>query len=136
MAYQAVNRVIAGNPEADKGWQKTVVRHLTEEMSSPPPPPENWPADNERASSNTADQPEPTSIIRRVGELSIAEMDKTIQELQKVRAFLVSEEERMRRELTEYMKLTQSAISSTKTMSEAIANFGTVVADAGRKPNP
>jgi hypothetical protein len=31
MAYQAVNPVVAGNPEA---WQKTVVRNLTEQIAS------------------------------------------------------------------------------------------------------
>ena len=67
--------------------------------------------------------------------LSIGELDKTIQELQKVRGFLVSEEERMRREIADYMKLTQAAISSTKTMAETIAHLGSVVADADKKPN-
>jgi hypothetical protein len=62
-------------------------------------------------------------------------LDKTIQELQKVRGFLVSEEERMRREMADYLKLTQATISSTKAMAESIANIGSVVADAGKKPN-
>jgi hypothetical protein len=135
MAYQAVNRVGASNSETDKGWQKTVLRDLTEQMSSPPTQ-EIRPADNERVSASAPDQqPDPALVIQRVGELSITEMDKTILELQKVRAFLVSEGERMRREMAEYIKLSQASIASTKAMSENIANFGSVVAEAGKKPN-
>jgi hypothetical protein len=66
------------------------------------------------------------AIIQRVSGLSIGELDRTIQRLQQLRDFLLSEEERMRREMAEYLKLTQSAISSTKAMSEMIANFGSV----------
>jgi hypothetical protein len=135
MAYQAVNRVVAGNSEADIGWQKTVVRDLTERMTIPPPPAESRPANNEPASSSAPDQPDAIGIIQRVSGLTIGELDKTIQELQKVRGFLVSEEERMRREMADYLKLTQSTVSSTKAMAEAIANIGSVVADAGKKPN-
>jgi hypothetical protein len=132
MAYQAVNRVVAGNSETGKGWQETVVRHLTEEMSSASPPPVDRPAESDRVSSSTPDQSDAIAIIQRVSGLSIGELDKTIEELQKVRGFLVSEGERMRREMADYLKLTQSAMSSTKAMSEAIANFGSVVAE---KPN-
>jgi hypothetical protein len=133
MAYQAVNRVVAGNSEGDKTWQTAVVRNLTEEMSFPPVPAKDRPVDKERVSS--PDQSDATSIIQRVSGLTIGELDKTIQELQKVRGFLVSEEERMRREMADYLKLTQATISSTKAMGESIANIGSVVADAGKKPN-
>jgi hypothetical protein len=133
MAYQAVNRVVAGNSEDDRTWQTAVVRNLTEEMSSPPEPATDRPVDKERVSS--PDQSDATSIIQRVSGLTIGELDKTIQELQKVRGFLVSEEERMRREMADYLKLTQATISSTKAMGESIANIGSVVADAGKKPN-
>jgi hypothetical protein len=127
MAYQAVNRGVAGNSEGDKTWQTAVVRSLTDELSPPPPAP-------------TADQPAPdqldaTSIIQRVSGLTIGELDKTIHELQEVRGFLVSEEDRMRREMADYLKLTQAAISSTKAMAETIAHFGSVVGDAGKRQN-
>jgi hypothetical protein len=82
------------------------------------------------------DQPDAIAIIQRVSGLTVGELDKTIQELQKVRGFLVSEEERMRREMADYLNLTQATISSTKAMAESIANIGSVVADAGKKPNP
>jgi hypothetical protein len=129
MAYQAVHRAVAANSEAEKTWQTAVVRSLTEEMSSPPSPATDRPADNERVHSSAPDQSDATSIIQRVSGLTIGELDKTIQELQKVRGFLVSEEERMRREMADYLKLTQAAISSTKTMAESIAHFGSVLTD-------
>jgi hypothetical protein len=125
MAYQAVNRVVAANSEADNTWQTAVVRSITDEMLIPPPPPADMLADKDRVTSqNASEQPDAIAIIQRVGGLSIGELDKTIQRLQQVRAFLVNEEERMRREMAEYMKLTQSAINSTKAMTEVIANFG------------
>jgi hypothetical protein len=131
MAYQAVNRAVTSNSEADKPWQKTVLRNLAEQIPIPPPPTQDRPADNERASSNVPD-PDPSLIIQRVSELSISETDKIIQKLQKLRGFLVSEEERIRREMADYLKLTQSTISSTKAMSETIP---TVAADADKETN-
>jgi hypothetical protein len=135
MAYQAVNRVVAGSLEGDKSWQRAVVRDLTEELSSPPQSTADRPAERERMIPSMPDQSDVTSIIQRVSGLSIGELDKTIQELQKVRGFLVSEEERIRREMADYLKLTQCAIGSTKAMLETIAHFGSVVTDAGKKPN-
>jgi hypothetical protein len=120
MAQQAGNRVVAGNPD----WQTAVVRNLTDEMSPPPIPAPDRPADKEPVSSIPPEQSDATSIIQRVSGLTIGELDKIIQHLQKMRAFLVGEEERMRREMAEYLKLTQSSISSTKAMSEMLANFG------------
>jgi hypothetical protein len=120
MAQQAGNRVVTGNQD----WHAEVVRNLGEEMSPPPIPTPDRPADKEPVNSSPPDQSDAISIIKRVSGLSIGELDKIIQHLQKVRAFLVSEEDRMRREMAEYLKLTQSSISSTKTMSEMLANFG------------
>jgi hypothetical protein len=120
MTQQVENRLVAGNPD----WHAAVVRNLTDEMSPPRIPTPDRPADKELVSSNSPEQSDPTSIIQRVSGLTIGELDRIIQQLQKVRSFLVSEEERMRREIAEYLKLSQSSISSTKAMSEMLANFG------------
>jgi hypothetical protein len=122
MVQQLGNQVVTGNPD----WHTAVVRTLTEEMSSSPIPTPDRPADKGPVSSSPPDQPDATSIIQRVSGLTIGELDKIIQHLQKLRTFLVSEEERMRREMAEYLKLTQSSISSTKAMSEVLANLGSV----------
>ena len=120
MAQQAGNRVVAGNPD----WQTAVVRNLTDEMSPQRIPTPDRPGDKMLVSSNPPEQSDATSIIQRVSGLTIGELDRIIQQLQKVRTFLVSEEERMRREIAEYLKLSESSISSTKAMSEMLANFG------------
>jgi hypothetical protein len=62
------------------------------------------------------------------------EIDKTIHDLQKVRDFFVSEEERMRKEIAEYLK-NQSSISSMRAMLANIANIGSVISDVGKAPN-
>jgi hypothetical protein len=129
MAYQAVNRAVAGNSEADKPWQKAVFRNMAEQIPTPSPPAQDRPSDNERVSSNIPD-PDPSAIIQRVSQLSIDETDKIIQELQKLRGFLLSEGERMRREIADYLKLAQATISSTKAMSETIPPM---TVDAGKE---
>ena len=133
MAYEPVNRVVAASSEA--GWQKAVVRGLSEQISSPPPTQDDRRSDEQPLNSNPPDQSGAIAIIQRVSGLSIGELDKTIGELQKARSFLASEEERMRREMAEYLRLTQAAVSSTKSMAEFIARFGSLVTDAGNKPN-
>ena len=111
-----------------------MVRHLTEQMAIPTPPPtEDHPAAQEPVSSAAPDQTHAIAIIQRVSGLSIGELDKTIQELQKLRAFLVSEEERMRQEMADYLKLSHATINSTKTMAESIAHFGSVLEGRGQK---
>jgi hypothetical protein len=55
--------------------------------------------------------------------LSLAEMDRTIQELQKARNFLRNERERMRLEMAEYLRMTQAAMGSAKAVSASIARF-------------
>lgn len=128
-----MNRVGAGNSEADKPSQKAGSSDLAEQLPIPPPTQDRR-AGNERVTSNVP-HPEPNSVIKRVSELSISEVDKIIQELQKVRGFLASEGERMRREIADYLNLAQSTVSSMKTMSETISNVGSVVADAVRTTN-
>ena len=61
--------------------------------------------------------------------LSLAEMDKAIQELQKARNFLRNERERLRLEIVEHLRLTQAAMSSAKAVSTSVATFGTVAGD-------
>jgi hypothetical protein len=131
MAYQPVNQVVSGNSEADKPWQRAVLRELATQIPISSSRTQDRPADNERVSSNVPD-PDPSSTLQRVSELSISEVDKIVQELQKLRGFLLSEGERTCRGIADYLKLTRSTISSTKAMSEAIK---TVVGDADKETN-
>ena len=64
-----------------------------------------------------------STLLERMSGLSLAEMDRTIQELQKARNFLLNERERMRQEMAEYLRLTQAAMGSAKAVSASIASF-------------
>jgi hypothetical protein len=64
-----------------------------------------------------------STLLERMSGLSLAEMDRTIDELQKARNFLRNERERMRLEMAEFLRLTQAAMGSAKAVSASIANF-------------
>ena len=72
------------------------------------------------------------ALLDRLSGLSLAEMDKSIQELQKARNFLRNERERMRQEMAEYMRLTKAAMGSSKSVSATIESFGTVAEEVGK----
>jgi hypothetical protein len=71
-------------------------------------------------------------ILERASGGSLAEMDKTIQELQKARNFLLSERERMRQEMAEYLRLTRAALGSSRAVSASIAGFGALAGEVGK----
>src|SRR6516225_8408493 len=53
-------------------------------------------------------------LVQKLGTTSIAEVEKMIEELQEVRAFLQAEGERVQREAEHYTTLTQMASASLK----------------------
>jgi hypothetical protein len=71
--------------------------------------------------------------LDRVSGVSLAEMDRSIQELQKARNFLRNERERMRQEIAEYLRLTKAALGSAKAVSAGAASFGTLAQEAGKR---
>ena len=72
------------------------------------------------------------TLLERMSGLSLAEMDKAIQELQKARNLLRNEKERLRLEIAEHLRLTQAAMGSAKAVSASVASFGTVAEDFGK----
>jgi hypothetical protein len=72
------------------------------------------------------------TFLERMSGLSLAEMDKAIQELQKARNFMRNERERLRLEIAEHLRLTKAAMGSAKAVSENVARFGTVAEDFGK----
>ena len=62
------------------------------------------------------------TFLQRVAGFSIAEIDRIIAELHTLREVLRSKGERVQREIAEYSHLTQSAIQSTKIITETLAN--------------
>ena len=62
------------------------------------------------------------TFLQRVAGFSIAEIDRIIAELHTLREVLQSKGEQIQREIAEYSHLTQSAIQSTKIITETLAN--------------
>jgi hypothetical protein len=60
------------------------------------------------------------SIIQRVSGASVAEIDRLIDELQSLRDFLLKEGQRIHRELTDYTRLNQGAVESTRVVAETL----------------
>jgi hypothetical protein len=80
------------------------------------PPPRRPLEDGEVAAHNV------NTFLQRVTGLSIAEIDRIVRELHTMREVLQSKGEQVQREVAEYSQLTQSAIQSTKIITETLAN--------------
>ena len=63
------------------------------------------------------------TLVNRVAERSVQEIDELIFKLRQRREQLISESERVQREVIEYAALTQSMMESTKVISESLAQF-------------
>ncbi len=61
-----------------------------------------------------------SSIIQRVSGASVAEIDALIAELQSLREYLVNEGQRIQRELTEYTRLNQGAMETTRVITASL----------------
>ena len=64
-----------------------------------------------------------TNLIDRVAGATTEEIDRLISELQGMREMLHREGERVRRELTNYAGLSQSAMHSMKVIADTLAQF-------------
>jgi cell division septum initiation protein DivIVA len=63
-----------------------------------------------------------STLLQRVAGSSVAEIDRLTSELHTLRELLQSERSRVQREITQYAHLNQSAMQSTKIISESVAN--------------
>jgi hypothetical protein len=63
------------------------------------------------------------SMIQRIAGASVAEIDKLIGELQLLREFLMNDAQRLQRELTEYVRLNQGALESTRIVAENLTKM-------------
>jgi hypothetical protein len=128
MTYQRVVRTMAKNQEPNEE-----MRELIEESTSTSLLNQlgalNRGAVNEISNIEVGVPSDVSTLLERTSGLSLAEMDKAIQELQKARNFLRNERERLRLEIVEHLRLTQAAMNSAKAVSTSVASFGTVAAD-------
>src|SRR5919106_2430954 len=63
------------------------------------------------------------SVIERVSGASVAEIDRVIAELTRVRDMLRSEGERVQREVAGYASLSQAAMTSMKIIADSLAQW-------------
>jgi hypothetical protein len=64
-----------------------------------------------------------TSLIQKIAATSVEELDRLIGELQQAKAYLQSEGERIERETTGYVQLSQTALESVKIISETVGEW-------------
>lgn len=63
------------------------------------------------------------SLIERVSGATVGEIDRLITELQTIRSLLQSEGERVRREITGYAGLSQSAVATMKVINDTLSQL-------------
>jgi hypothetical protein len=80
---------------------------------------------NESAASNVS------SLVERVAGVSLQEIDNLIVELQNLRDFLVSEGERIQREIAGYGRLSRAALRSAKITTSSLPSM-TLTTDESR----
>src|SRR4249919_3986005 len=66
------------------------------------------------------------SLVQWVAGTSLGEIDDVIAELQQLRVFLVTEGERLQRELADYGKLTMATLRSSRIIIAGAPNFHSV----------
>jgi hypothetical protein len=128
MTYQRVVRTMAKNQEPNEEMRELIEEStsasLLNQLSAL-----NRGAVNETSNIEVGVPSDVSTLLERTSGLSLAEMDKAIQELQKARNFLRNERERLRLEIVEHLRLTQAAMNSAKAVSTSVASFGTVAGD-------
>ena len=62
-------------------------------------------------------------LIQQIGDTSIAEIDRLIAELQEAKSYLLSEGERIEKEMVRYANLTQMALASAKIIFDAVSQW-------------
>jgi hypothetical protein len=63
------------------------------------------------------------TLLQRVAGTSVQDIDRLIAELQTLRDVLESEGARVQREITHYAQMSQTAMQSTKIISESLAGW-------------
>jgi hypothetical protein len=95
----------------------------TDRMAGPDrmPSPERAPSHDRLANPDLAGHV--GTLMQRVSDTSVHEIDDLIAVLQRRREALLSESARMQREIIEYAKLNQATLQSTKIITESLASF-------------
>ena len=77
-----------------------------------------------------------SSVIDRVSGASVAEIDRVIAELSRVREMLRTEGERVQREIAGYANLSQAAMTSMKIIADSVTKWKSQGASTGENQSP
>jgi len=119
----ALRRLGDVNQVAGQGFEGEIREFIRRDVSLRRRPPSE--AGSETGVENAS------NLIDRVSGASIEEIDRVIAELQGMREMIRGEGERVRRELTGYAGLSQSAINSMKIIADTLAQFKPERPEAG-----
>jgi hypothetical protein len=131
---QQATRAVAKIQEIDEEMRELMKESMSASATNERPASEG--SANSTASIKPVVPSDLNTLLERMSELSLAEMDRSIQELQKARNFLRNERERMRQEMAEYLRLTQNAVGSAKAVTASIANFETGAEEISKSRAP
>ena len=71
------------------------------------------------------------SLVQRVAGTSLGEIDNMIAELQRLRVFLVSEGERLQRELADYDSLIRETLRSSRIIANSLPSCKLIADNTG-----
>ena len=92
-------------------------------------------AHNRHESENTSQVvTEVNSLVQRVADVSLDQLDDAIVELRQLRDFLHSEGERLQREISGYLQLNHIAIDSAKSIADSIVQWKKATHSTSRAP--
>src|SRR6516225_2241507 len=74
------------------------------------------------------------SLVRRVADVSLDQLDDAIVDLRQLRDFLHSEGERIQREISGYLQLNHTSISATRSIVDNIAQWKKAAHSTARAP--
>jgi ABC-type transporter Mla subunit MlaD len=80
-------------------------------------------ATGEPLATSQAESDNLNSLLERVSGATVAEIDRLIAELQTIRSLLQSEGDRVRREITGYAGLSQSAVATMKVINDTLTQL-------------
>lgn len=112
----ALRRLGDINPSTNQGFEGEIREFIRRDVSMRRPT-------RSEDGGNDAGVESISNLIDRVSGASVEEIDRLVAQLQSMREMLHREGERVRRELTGYAGLSQSAMTSMKIISDTLAQF-------------
>lgn len=124
----AIKRLGDVDRQASNEFEGEIREFIRRDVSS------RRPGSAEPAVTAQAESDNLNSLIQRVSGATIGEIDRLISELQTIRSLLQSEGDRVRREITGYAGLSQSAVATMKVINDTLTQLrpGTLATPASK----